>query len=120
MYQIRSGELRMTQVALDEIQRMERLHIAPEAVLRELREEYKAALAHAAAAEALRLEQDDLRAEESARARRQVLLAEKETVLADFHRGTLSAEAYDRLIGAVDARLATLDARPSSLGREGE
>ena len=41
MYEIRSGELRMTQVALDEIQRMERLHIAPEAVLRELREEYE-------------------------------------------------------------------------------
>jgi len=118
MYEVRSGELRMTQVALDEIQRMERLHIAPEAVLRELRDEYEGrARDIAAAAEALRLEQDDLRAEESARARRQVLLAEKESVLGDFHRGTLSAEAYDRLIGTVDARLATLDARPSSLDR---
>ena len=67
-----------------------------------------------AAAEALRLAQDDLRAEESDRARRHVLLAEKEQVLADFHRGTLTAEAYDRLLGAVDARLAELDTGASA------
>ena len=115
MYKVRSGELRMTQAALDEIHHMEGLHIAPETVLRQLREEYQGRARDAAAAvEALRLEQDDLRAEESVRARRQALLAEKASVLADFHRGTLTAEAYDRLLGAVDARLAKLDAGASS------
>jgi Na+:H+ antiporter len=121
MYEVRSGELRMTQAALDEIQQMERMHIAPEAVLRELRHEYEGRSRDAAAAvEALRLEQDDLRAEESVRARRQVLLVEKESVLADFHRGTLTAETYERLLGAVDARLAKLDAGVSSQDQQGE
>jgi hypothetical protein len=60
--------------------------------------------------EALRLEQDDLRAEEEVLARRRVLLVEKEEVLAEYHQGTLSAEAYDELLGTIDARLATLDA----------
>jgi Na+:H+ antiporter len=121
MYEVRSGELRMTQAALDEIQQMERLHIAPEAVLQELRHEYEGRSRDAAAAvEALRLEQDDLRAEESVRARRQVLLVEKESVLADFHRGTLTAETYERLLGAVDARLAKLDAGVSSQDQKGE
>jgi hypothetical protein len=66
------------------------------------------------------VEQDDLRAEEAVRARRQVLLAEKESVLADFHRGTLNAEAYNRLLGAVDARLVKLDAGASSVEAEGD
>ena len=121
MYEVRSGELRMTQAALEQIQHMEGLHIAPEAVLRELREAYEGRSRDVTAAlEALRLEQDDLRAEESLRARREVLLAEKESVLADFHRGRLTAEAYNRLLGAVDARLAKLDAGASLLHGEGE
>ena len=118
-YEIKRGELRMTQVALDEIDRMERLNTAPSAVLRELREEYEGRSREAGAAvEALRLEQDDLRAEESVRAHRQVLLAEKESVLTDFHRGTLSAEAYDALLGTIDARLAKLDTGSASSDKE--
>jgi hypothetical protein len=51
-------------------------------------------------------------------ARRQVLLAEKEEVLADFHRGRLPADAYDALLGTIDARLASLDAgEPASNDR---
>jgi len=119
IYEVRSGELRMTQAGLDEIQQMERLRNAPEAVLRELRAEYEGRSRDAAAAvEALRLQQDDLRAEESVRARRQVLLAEKDSLLADFHRGALTAEAYNRLLGATDARLAKLDAAAASLDDE--
>jgi CPA1 family monovalent cation:H+ antiporter len=121
MYEVRSGELRMTQAGLDEIEHMEQRHLAPEAVLRDLREEYEARSRDSTArVEALRVEQDDLRAEEAVRARRQVLLAEKESVLADFHRGTLNAEAYNRLLGAVDARLVKLDAGASSVEAEGD
>ena len=120
-YQLKRGELRMTQAALGEIGRMEQLHVAPSAILRDLREEYEErARDVTATVEALRLEQDDLRAEEAALARRRVLLAEKEEVLADFHRGTLSAEAYDALLGTIDARLATLDAEPASNDRASE
>jgi hypothetical protein len=39
-----------------------------------------------------------------------VLTAEKDSVLADFHRGTLSEEAFHALLGSIDARLAALDA----------
>jgi CPA1 family monovalent cation:H+ antiporter len=114
-YQVKRGELAVAQAALTEIARMERLHLAPPAVLRDLREEYEGRSSQAVAAvERLRLEQDDLRAEESIRARRHVLLVEKETALADFHRGTLSADAFDQLLAGIDARLAGLDepARP--------
>jgi CPA1 family monovalent cation:H+ antiporter len=109
-YDVKRGELRMTQAALGEIAEMERLHGAPPAVLQELSGEYAARSREAAAAvEALRMEQDDLRAEESIRARRRVLMAEKDAVLADFHHGTLSTEACDALLGSIDARLARLD-----------
>jgi CPA1 family monovalent cation:H+ antiporter len=112
-YQIRRGELHMTQAALAEIGEMERLQVTSPTVLHELREEYEARSREAATAvEALRVKQDDLRAEESVRARRQVLLAEKETVLADFHLGILSAEAERALLASVDARLAGLDTGP--------
>ena len=118
-YQLKRGELRMTQAGLDEIDRMEQLHVAPPAILRDLREEYEGRARDAAATvEALQLERDDLRAEEAVLARRQVLLAEKEAVLADFHRGRLPADAYDALLGAIDARLASLDAgEPASTDR---
>ncbi len=71
--------------------------------------------------EAIQIEQDDLRAEETVLARRRVLLAEKEDVLADFHRGTLSVQAYHALFGTIDTRLAALDAaEPASNHRTAE
>jgi CRISPR/Cas system CMR subunit Cmr4 (Cas7 group RAMP superfamily) len=94
---------------------MERLQATSPAVLRELRSEYEARSTEVTAAiEALRVKQDDIRAEEAMRSRRQVLLAEKETVLADFHLGTLSAEAERALLANVDARLEELDSRPQA------
>ncbi len=116
-YQLKRGELRMTQAALGEIGRMEQLHVAGSAILRDLREQYeRRARDVTATMEALRLEQDDLRAEEEVLARRRVLLAEKEELLADFHRGTLSAEAYEALLGSVDLRLSSLDAGEPASG----
>jgi CPA1 family monovalent cation:H+ antiporter len=110
LYDIKRGELRMTQAALEEIAKLERIHGAPPAVLHELTQEYEArSSAAVAAVEALRLEQDDLRAEESIRARRQVLNAEKDVLLADFHSGTLSTPAFNALVGSIDASLARLD-----------
>jgi len=118
-YDIKRGEIRMTQAALDEIAQLERLHGAPLSLLRELSEEYEARSREAVAAvEALRLERDDLRAEEPIRARRQVLIAEKDAVLADFHSGSLSAQAFNALLGSIDARLATLDAVTDRSDRE--
>jgi CPA1 family monovalent cation:H+ antiporter len=114
-YQIKRGELHMTQAGLAEIEKMERLQATSPAVLRELRSEYEARSTEVTAAiEALRVKQDDIRAEEAMRSRRQVLLAEKETVLADFHLGTLSAEAERALLANVDARLEELDSRPQA------
>jgi CPA1 family monovalent cation:H+ antiporter len=110
-YEVKRSELGMTHAALGEIGRMEQRHTAPPEVLRELRAEYESRSREAAAAiEVLRLAQDDLRAEESLRARRHVLLAEKEAALADFHRGLLSTDVYETLLGGIDARLVSLDA----------
>src|SRR5262249_19527968 len=72
------------------------------------------------AVEALRLEQHDLRAEESVRVHRQALLAEKEALLADVRLGALSTEAHGTLLARVDARLASLgdQATPAGGNRE--
>jgi Na+:H+ antiporter len=120
-YEIRRGELHMMQAALAEVANMERLQVTSPAVLREIREEYETRSREAAAAvEALQLEQHDLRAEESVRAHRQALLAEKEALLANFRLGALSAEAYSALLARVDARLASLmDGSEPADGRQG-
>jgi len=108
-YEIRRGELHMTQAALTEIANMERLQVTSPTVLREIREEYEKRSREAAdAVEALRLEQHDLSAEESVRAHRQALLAEKEALLADFRLGALSTAAHSTLLASVDARLSSL------------
>jgi CPA1 family monovalent cation:H+ antiporter len=120
-YHLKRGELRMTQAALAEVERMERLHLAPPAVLKSLREEYEGRVSEATqSVEALQLEQEDLRAEEETRARRHVLLAEKEEVLNDYHRGTLTADAYEQLLGAIDARLSDVDSGGSAARHEDE
>ena len=112
-YHRKRGELRMTQAGMAEVDRMERLHMAPPGVLRSLRQEYEGRISEAnEAVEALQLEREDLRAEEESRARRHVLLAEKEELLDDYHRGTLTADAYEQLMGAVDARLASIESGP--------
>ena len=46
-----------------------------------------------------------------------MLLAEKESVLDDFHHNTLSVEAFNALLGSIDARLAGLDVQPASSTR---
>jgi Na+:H+ antiporter len=118
-YERKQGELRMTHAALSEIAQMRQQHSVPAAVLGELSEEYEArARVTAAAIEALRLEQDDLRAEESMRARRQVLLAEKASVLDDSHRGALSTEASESLLASIDARLGRLNGTSATSDRE--
>jgi len=114
-YERKQGELRMTRAALTEIEQMTQHLAAPVAVLQELSKEYESrSRAAAAAVEALRLEQDDLRAEESTRARRQVLLAERASLRHDYHSGALSAEAYEMLMASIDARLARLDGSSNS------
>ena len=70
--------------------------------------------------EALRLVQDDVRAEESLRARRQVLIAEKDLVLDEFHRGTLSMDAFNALLASVDARMATVESTPPNAEFDGQ
>ena len=118
-YERKQGELRMTRAALAEIEQLVRVGAAPVSVLRELSEEYETrARETAASLEALRLEQDDLLAEESTRARRQVLLAEKASVIDDFRRGTLSDDAYESLLAAIDARLVSLEGTVVSPNRE--
>ena len=63
--------------------------------------------------EELQAEQQDLAAEEATRARRHVLLAQKDELLVDYHRGALTAEAYARLVAGIDAGLADLERGPA-------
>ena len=125
-YELGRGELRTSQAALAEIARMESDHMAPSAVLVQLRGEYEGRVRDATdKLETLQVEQEDLRAEEGKRARRHLLHVEKEEILSDFHHGTLSREAYDALLAGTDARLAKLDGggeteKPNPEVKEGE
>ena len=75
-----------------------------------IRAEYEGAVADAEQRiKDLHLQADVLRAEEELAARRHLLLIEKDTIVAAFHKGYLSHEVLDRLMEDVDARLLALD-----------
>jgi Na+:H+ antiporter len=110
-YDRRRGALRAARVALAELDAMERSHFASPDVLAVLRKDYEARVQEEVEQiRALHLDQSELQDEEVRRARRHLLLVEKQEIIEAFHRGLLTQEAYEDLLAAIDARLARLDA----------
>jgi len=109
-YEVHLGDLRAANAALSEIDDMRREQSVHGDVLTELREEYKAKAERTEALiQGLHREKSLLRAEELYRARRQLLLAEKDQIIKSFHEGIIGADAYDELLVRVDADLQRLE-----------
>jgi CPA1 family monovalent cation:H+ antiporter len=105
-HELARGELLAVDSALAELVRIERSHGAAPDVVQKLRKEYEDRFEQAKGR--LHKVHDDrgaLRRQEFVHARRQLLLAEKQQLLESLHQGELEAEAVERLLSDVDARL---------------
>jgi CPA1 family monovalent cation:H+ antiporter len=84
-------------------------------VIDPLREEYERR-AEGEVAEVQRLGEDrDRMNEERRRARRQLLLVERQSVVDAYHRGEVGVRTYERLLADIDARLATSEEEEGDL-----
>jgi hypothetical protein len=89
---------------------MDRDRVAHPEVLAALRAEYEHRRRSAEdAIGALHIEKSQLREEELYAARRHLLLLEKDNLLDALNTGAIGAEAYERLVADVDARLVGLE-----------
>jgi Na+:H+ antiporter len=109
-YQRQQGDRQAASAAQRALDDMEGHRYLHGDVVKELREEYQHRID--AAEERIRelhIEATTLRQEELKRARRHLLVVEKDHVQALFHDGTLGQEAYEALLADIDARLMQAD-----------
>jgi len=106
------GELQTIAAALEEIDRLERLHfIAPDSV-GQLRTEYQQRAAHAREEVGkLAVERSHLHEQDVYQARHHLLLVEKSRVADAYQSGLLSPSVHDRLLADIDARLLELESK---------
>jgi CPA1 family monovalent cation:H+ antiporter len=96
--------------ALTELESMARRRAAPGELLDALREEYEQRASRAdEEARGLHVQQRQLREEEARRARRHLLLVEKQHVLDALQGGALRHDAFEELMADIDARLWRLE-----------
>jgi CPA1 family monovalent cation:H+ antiporter len=112
-YQLARGELRIARAARKEIESFTGPAAMDPAVIDPIREEYDARITAAEGRlRELHLQRSELTAEEIVRARRQLLILEKEEALNALHQGVVGREAYDQLAADIDTRLLRLDEDP--------
>jgi CPA1 family monovalent cation:H+ antiporter len=109
-YERLRGVVKGARAALAEIDRMDQQGFAKD-VVDELRAAYEARVHDAgAAAGALHLEAESVRAEDRLMAMRQVLVAEKDAIMGSYRAGQIGEESFEQLMADVDARLFELEA----------
>jgi len=109
-YELRRGRLHAADAALTEIERMTTRGLAEADVLDGLRDEYRRAVEEAKEEMGkLSVDRRALRAEESYRIRRQLLMVEKRSVIDAYHEGRIDRSSRDRLLADIDARLLELE-----------
>jgi CPA1 family monovalent cation:H+ antiporter len=109
-YEFLKGKLRAANAALTDIERLGRGRLKDDGVLSELQREYETMIQRGEERlGSLRIDRNQLRREEIQRARRELLLVERNHLLDSFHRGMLSQRVYERLLEDVDARLLQLE-----------
>jgi len=109
-YEQQVGELIAVNGGLEELDRLERVHGAPPAVIGALREEYNSARERMRTnLQSLRADGNDLREADTYRVRHRILQAEKAAVLDAYQQGGISRTAYERLLADIDARLLELE-----------
>jgi CPA1 family monovalent cation:H+ antiporter len=128
IYELARGSLQGAHAALDELERMARQELVHADVLAGLRQDYEARIASdLAKARKVRLEQEHIREEELRRARRHLLLVEKNHAIEANRQGNMRREIYDELLADIDARLWLLesgedrdDGEPADADRDGD
>jgi hypothetical protein len=104
------GKLQAAQAALDEIDRMSRVHFTNSEVLASLRREYEQKVERdSAALDELPLDKKQIHAEEAQWARRHLLLVQKGVMTDAFHHGGLSQDVLEKLLADIDAQLLHLE-----------
>ena len=110
VYELTRGKLQAAHAALEEIDRMSRVHFTNTEVLANLRSEYEQKVERdSAALDELHLEKQQFRAEELQWARRHLLLVEKGEVIDAFRHETLSQAVQEKLLTDIDAQLLRLE-----------
>lgn len=109
-YETHLATMQAAHAALMELDDMDKKRTAHADIIESLRGEYHQRIEHAEQSlRDLHMEKSQLRAEEESRARRQLLLIEKERVLRAFRNGIIGQDAYDRLLTRIDGSLEELD-----------
>jgi Na+:H+ antiporter len=111
-YDLLRGELQTAVAALDEIERLERIHaVAPESI-EQLKTEYQQR-ADRIREElgTLRSERDHLHRQDVYQTHHHLLLVEKNRVVDGYQKGLLSPAVHDRLLADIDARLLELESK---------
>lgn len=109
-YEFLQGKLRAANAALADIERLGRSSTKDGAVLSDLKAEYETMIQRSEEEiGSLSIDREQLHKEEMQRARRQMLLVERNHLLEAFHEGLLSQEVYEKLIEDVDARLLEME-----------
>ena len=104
------GRLLTAHAALTEIDAMSRERILPEAIADQLRGDYRVRVSEVEGdIGKLHLEREQLERDEARRARRHLLLVEKDRAMEAYRRGTIGRETYDALLSDIDGRLVLLD-----------
>ncbi|MGE5176179.1 MAG: Na+/H+ antiporter [Hyphomicrobiales bacterium] len=109
-FELARARAQIANAALGDLEEMRRTHFTDPRLLESLRREYEGRIE--TVQEEMRQVQgseERLRDEEVRRARRRLLLAEKQELIDAFYHGRVSAEAYERLLAETDARLLRLD-----------
>ena len=109
-YELTRGRLQAAHAALEEIERMSRVHFTNPEVLASLRREYEEEVERdSAALDELPLDKQQIHAEEAQWARRHLLLVQKGVVTDAFHHGGLSQEVQEKLLADIDGQLLHLE-----------
>jgi CPA1 family monovalent cation:H+ antiporter len=114
-YELTRGKLQAAHAVLEEIDQMSNIHFTTPEVLVNLRREYEQKVERdTVALRGLRLEGQQLLAEESQWARQHLQSVEKGAVIDAFHRGILSQTVQDKLLADIDAELLRLETDETS------
>jgi CPA1 family monovalent cation:H+ antiporter len=114
-YDLTRGKLRVARAALEEIDQMSRVQFSNPEVLAGLRREYEQEVERdSAALNELHLERQQLQSEEVQRARRHLLVLQKNVVIDAFHHGALSQLVHEKLLADIDAQLLRLESGESN------
>lgn len=109
-YEANLGAMQAANAALNELDEMGKNRAVHGDIVEELRGEYRERAQHAEAAlREFHAQVERIRAEEALRARRHLLIVEKDRVLQAFHDGLIGTEACHRLMVRIDADLQRLE-----------